>query len=322
MASDIFVSIILPTYNRAYLLPSAIESVLAQTYPYWELLVWDDGSIDETKAVVQTFQDARIQYFFASNHGKSYALNQALQKSRGKYIAFLDDDDQWTPNKLEIQVEILKQNPNIDLILGNFVNINKENNQEGLSFTQNAKGLAQLKTQKIGDGRFMITGGWLHGITTANFVAFDTVMMPSKTIDQVGQFNESLKASEDFEYWWRFGLAGLKAAYTEDILMKRIKIPGSLSSRSMVLINNHIKMLDTCTELSLKHGQPETVALLRPMYRNAWQNMITAFAQTGDWQGMLHAFKKANSFGFRPGSVRLFLEGLIMLGTGKDVKKR
>jgi len=304
------VSIILPTYNRANLLPGAIESVLAQTYSTWELIVWDDGSEDNTKETVLSFQDNRIKYHFAPNHGKSYALNQSINYAQGELIAFIDDDDQWMPKKLSLQVDILKNNENVDLLFGNFININKAKQTQDLAFDQNAKGLEQLKTKRLGDGTYIIMDGWFQGITRENFIAFDTVIIHKNVINHIGQFTEHLKNGEDFEYWWRFGLAGLHTAYTEKVLLKRIKYPGSLSGRSLKSIENHLKMLDTCTNLSIKYGRPETIKYLKPMYRNAWQNMIVAFGNTGDKKGVWHAFSRSLDYGFRLGSVKLLIQAL------------
>ena len=306
------VSIILPTYNRAHLLPNAIESVLAQTYPHWELLIWDDGSADETKAVVKSYTDNRIRYFYQPNHGMSYALNQSIQRAKNNYLAFIDDDDQWFPQKLEIQIRLLSQNPCIDLIFGNFININQDDQQESLSFIQNSEGLAQLETQDI-NGGFLVKKGWLQGITKENFIAFDTVLMPRSTTDQLGLFNEDIRNGMDFEYWWRFGLAGLKAAYTEDILMKRTKIPGSLSGRSITGIENQLKMLDSCAQHSAAYGQPGTAALLRSMVRNAWQNKILFYGQDGDKKNAWRAFLRSLDYGFRLGSAKLLFMALMKI---------
>jgi len=111
------VSIILPTYNRGHLLPRAIESVLAQTFSNWELIIWDDGSTDATQEVMNGFRDSRIHYSCADNHGQAYALNQAFQLAHGDYIAFLDDDDQWVENKLECQLESFANYPSLDIVL-------------------------------------------------------------------------------------------------------------------------------------------------------------------------------------------------------------
>lgn len=104
------VSIIMPTYNSARFIKDSIESVLAQTYPNWELLIVDDCSTDNTEDIVASFHDQRIHYQCnAHNMGAAQTRNNALKIAKGRYIAFLDSDDLWTPDKLEKQIAFMEQ---------------------------------------------------------------------------------------------------------------------------------------------------------------------------------------------------------------------
>lgn len=98
---DILFSIVIPTYNRAGMIGTAIESVLSQTYANWELIVVDDGSTDNTKEIVESYQDKRIRYFWKENEERSIARNFGIEKAKGTYISFLDDDDYFLPEFLE-----------------------------------------------------------------------------------------------------------------------------------------------------------------------------------------------------------------------------
>lgn len=101
------VSVVIPTYNRAYLLGRAIRSVLDQTYQDFELIVVDDGSSDNTGEVVATFADPRIHYLrHEKNRGAAAARNAGIEASRGDYVAFLDSDCEWLPEKLQKQIEV------------------------------------------------------------------------------------------------------------------------------------------------------------------------------------------------------------------------
>jgi glycosyltransferase involved in cell wall biosynthesis len=110
-----FISVVIPTYNRAQQTIAAIESVLAQTYPNFEIIVVDDGSTDGTGQAIQRFISQRtngchqILFFNQPNQGASTARNTGIAKARGEYIAFLDSDDFWVPEKLEWQVRALEQ---------------------------------------------------------------------------------------------------------------------------------------------------------------------------------------------------------------------
>jgi len=105
------VSVIIPTYNRADLLPRAIRSALTQTFKDFELIIVDDGSTDNTEALVKGFikEDDRIRYIYQKNQGESEARNTGLLNARGRYIAFLDSDDEWLPSKIEKQLNLFKK---------------------------------------------------------------------------------------------------------------------------------------------------------------------------------------------------------------------
>ncbi len=105
-------SIILPTYNRANFLPKAIQSIQQQSYHNWELLIVDDGSTDKTKEVIsQYLSDERIKYIYQTNQERSAARNKGINQAKGKYITFLDSDDYFLPERLElIKDSINKQN--------------------------------------------------------------------------------------------------------------------------------------------------------------------------------------------------------------------
>ncbi|SEA81465.1 Glycosyl transferase family 2 [Oribacterium sp. KHPX15] len=107
-----FVSIIMPSYNTAKFIRESIESVICQTYSDWELLIVDDCSTDDTDDVVSTFLcDKRIKYIKnEKNLGAALSRNRALQEAKGRWIAFLDSDDLWMPNKLEKQIRFMEDN--------------------------------------------------------------------------------------------------------------------------------------------------------------------------------------------------------------------
>jgi glycosyltransferase involved in cell wall biosynthesis len=104
--------VVLPTYNRARLLPRAIDSALAQTHRNFEIVVIDDGSTDGTQHALRHYRDeSRIRYVWQPHRNAATARNRGVRESRGRYIAFLDSDDEWLPEKLEKQVSILERGP-------------------------------------------------------------------------------------------------------------------------------------------------------------------------------------------------------------------
>jgi len=163
MANDgPLVSIILPTYNRATMLPQVIDSVTSQTYANWELVIWNDGSQDGTEEVIDSYHDSRIRHYGGPNRGMSYALNRGTGLARGSYIAFLDDDDRWTERKLSHQMDFLLDAPQSDLIFGNFRNIDLASGRDTTGFEQLSEAMANLEIEGAGGSCFRVVGGFLH----------------------------------------------------------------------------------------------------------------------------------------------------------------
>lgn len=103
------VSIIMPSYNTAKYIQQSIQSVINQTFTSWELIIVDDNSTDDTKKIVENFNDNRIKFIKnETNNGAAYCRNKALKEAKGKWIAFLDSDDIWLPKKLENQLNFMK----------------------------------------------------------------------------------------------------------------------------------------------------------------------------------------------------------------------
>lgn len=128
------VSIITPAYNSEKYIAETILSVLAQSYQNWEMIIVDDNSSDRTAEIITSFQekDSRIKYFHNStNKGSAFSRNLALQNAKGKWIAFLDSDDLWHPEKLEKQIEFMKKN-NYHFSYTNYCEIDENTREKGV----------------------------------------------------------------------------------------------------------------------------------------------------------------------------------------------
>jgi teichuronic acid biosynthesis glycosyltransferase TuaG len=123
---DGLVSIIMPSWNTGRFIAESIQSVIDQTYKKWELLIVDDCSTDNTDEVVSSFKDYRIKYFKnEKNLGAALTRNRALREAQGEWIAFLDSDDLWTPEKLEKMITFMKEN-NCSFAYHEYVKIDEE----------------------------------------------------------------------------------------------------------------------------------------------------------------------------------------------------
>lgn len=185
--SEPLVSVIIPTFNRAHLLRRAIESVLQQSLGCWELIVIDDGSTDETPEIVAGFRDPRIRYIHhGHNRGNAAARNTGIRLSSGKYVAFLDDDDEWLPDKLERQVALLESCPReVGLVYC------------GVTFLDVVTGKRRYKRPRLKGyvGAQVLT--W-NGIGTAS-----SVVIRREVLDEMGGFDEALPACVDWDMWIR-----------------------------------------------------------------------------------------------------------------------
>lgn len=122
MSATPTVSVVLPTFNRANLLPRAVDSVLAQSFSDIELLVVDDGSTDDTERYVRGLDDARVHYIrTAANRGQAAARNEGIRRSRARWIAFQDSDDEWVADKLKWQLAAMAANPRAAAVYGDLL---------------------------------------------------------------------------------------------------------------------------------------------------------------------------------------------------------
>ena len=179
------VSVVIPTYNQARYLSDCIDSVLAQSYPAIEIVVVDDGSTDSTPDVLAGY-GRRITTFRQTNHGAASALNRGIQASRGAFVCWLSSDDAFTPDKVALQVAAFGADTSLGLSFMGFDTIDA-------------------------DGRFKADRSdipWRHpdllvAVFWANPINGSTVMMPRHVIDDIGPFNETLRADVDAEMWFR-----------------------------------------------------------------------------------------------------------------------
>jgi len=181
-------SVIIPTYQRPQYLPRAIASVLAQSFKDFELIVVDDASKDGTARIVETFHDDRIRYLCHSKKkGGSAARNSGIRSSRGQYLAFLDDDDEWLPGKLQKQIDVLsKSSLKVQCI---YTAYNKVDAATG-------KVLGIHRPCKEGDLAIeLLRWNWIGSTST--------VLLKRECLERVGLFDEALPSVQDYDLWIR-----------------------------------------------------------------------------------------------------------------------
>jgi glycosyltransferase involved in cell wall biosynthesis len=180
----ILISVIIPTYNRAWCLARAVESVLNQNFSDYELIVVDDGSNDETDLVLAPYGDA-LRVIRQPNRGVSAARNAGIKAARGRWIALLDSDDHWLPDKLKAQIDWLTAHPDYRICQteeiwirdGRRVNPKKRHRKHGGHIFERCLPLC--------------------------LVSPSAVMIDRRLLDEVGGFDEDLPACEDYDLWLR-----------------------------------------------------------------------------------------------------------------------
>ncbi len=185
MKSSFFFSVIIPTYNRAKLLKIAIDSVLSQSFTDFELIIIDDGSTDDSKQVVERFKGGRISYINKAHQGVTPARNQGIKEARGEFICFLDSDDRFRKDKLEITHEYIKKYPQYKIF-----------HTEEIWY-KNGGLLSQKAYHK------KPSGDVFNSAVKLCCVSISTAAIKREVFDQIGVFDEKLPACEDYDFWLR-----------------------------------------------------------------------------------------------------------------------
>jgi len=181
------VSVVIPSYNCGHYLAAALDSVFAQTYQDFEIIVVDDGSTDDTSAVAARFSP-RIRYIRQENRGLPAARNRGIRAAESPYIAFLDADDAWFPEKLAEQIPAFSADPEIGLVYSD-LRVVYDDGQVVPSF---------LRTRPLAGSGYVF-----DRIIRCGFIIPSSVVVRRSCIDQVGLFDESMRSHEDVELWSR-----------------------------------------------------------------------------------------------------------------------
>ena len=182
---DPFFSVIIPTFNRADLLPRCLESVLGQRFQDFELLVVDDGSTDETPGVLKPFLKEKVFYLNSSRGGVSRARNLGSKMARGQWLAFLDSDDLWFPEKLTLQYEFIQKNPSAVLVHGEEV------------WIRNGVRVNPMKKHKKGGG------DQFERSLKLCLISPSATVIKRSLFFELGGFDSNFPVCEDYDLWLR-----------------------------------------------------------------------------------------------------------------------
>jgi glycosyltransferase involved in cell wall biosynthesis len=284
------ISVIIPVFNGAQHIQSAIESVLSQTFQDFELIVVDDGSTDDTDNILGNYGN-RIKSIKQSNQGVANARNAGLKLATGKYIALLDSDDMWVPEKLEKSLEFLEK--------GNFDWICTSRNK----ITE--KGEKSERKIEPESGIYDSTGKMNNleiGLFNLNYILAITssVLIKKSCFDIAGLFDGSLRICEDMDLWLRFKEAGLTGGYLDEPLTIKRSHALSLSK------NKPFFSLESTIKVARKHARILHLdkAFRGKIYSEFWWEIALSYYLNGS---QCNAIKYSLvSFYFYPNATKLF----------------
>ena len=249
------VSVILPAYNAERYIGDAIKSVLNQTYPYFELIVVDDGSKDKTVEVVKSFKDKRIRLIqHLKNKGVSAARNTALKVAKGKWIAVIDADDEWLPNRLEVLLKILCESGD-DYFVGD----------EHIICFDTSYGLKPWRSAFKSNFNIRFVNN-IAEFSLIDFIKAELpaipIIFPVIPVRKYGlQYNTSITYMEDFEFYCHLFRVGLKLKlYKEPFYLRRLT-PGSITG-------NPNNIWDQVKVLNLLSSDPRFTAEERNLFKS------------------------------------------------------
>lgn len=227
MGKEVKVSVVIPTYNSVRFVTEAIDSVLNQTFQDFEILVVDDGSKDETGEVLAEKYGDSIRYLYKENGGVSSARNYGIENAKGKYIAFLDADDVWMPEKLGKQIAVMEADEEIGLCY-----VSTQKVDEDLNF------LNTIEAKEYDDFCEAL-------LLNLNIVAgsCSSAMVRRDIISQTDGFDAKFSTYADWEFWLRLSLLTKFAPVKEELVKYRV-VKGSMSSNPTLTKRDTLGVLE------------------------------------------------------------------------------
>ncbi len=258
---NITISAIIPAYNAAATIERAIRSVLAQTRPADEIIVIDDGSRDQTSEVVRTFGN-KVRLIQQINSGGATARNTGIKKARFDWIAFLDADDEWLPEKLTRQTALAKRNPDLAWMTGNyFRSVASKNRTEPF--------ISPAEAMQVTHGRDVMEN-YFHGYVQRVGGCTITMMIRKDVLMTVGGFREEMRRGHDEDLWWRISYHHPRYGYdVQPLAIYHLETPDSLSWKPKPLAFLE-DMVGRHLELSAQWGQESQFLPVAKLMVRSW----------------------------------------------------
>jgi glycosyltransferase involved in cell wall biosynthesis len=262
------VSVIIPTHNRAHIIPQTIDSVLAQTFRDVEIIVIDDGSTDDTPAVLQHRYGEKITCIRIQNSGLPAARNTGIRAARGRYIAFIDDDDVWVQDKLALQTALMCANQSLGMVYCG-------------CYIMDADGTV------ISETRPLKRGALFEDLLRSNDIvgSASAVLVASGVFSRAGCFDETLVACEDWDLWIRIA-RDYPIDFVDQPLVKLRRHPNTMQHNLLNMERATFAVLDKYW--TARVGEPVPNGKKNLVYGTHCVNFAWKYFSAGD----LRSFKK------------------------------
>ena len=251
------ISVVIPAFNAASVVTQTLESVQSQTFQDFEAIIVDDGSTDETAAVVRRFCGADPRFHFVSqlHAGVSAARNKAIERARGEFIAFLDADDIWFPKKLACQIEMFREDPQANFVYTNFF---RWDGADGFSAWYN-------DDQPLPEGD--VSRKLVFNVSYACAASMSTAMVRREAFDRTGGFDLEFAMGEDWDMWLRMAEQGLWVRGIREPLACYRRWSGNVTNQKLKIFEANVRVLKKNLRAT---GRPE----LRPLYQRSLAHVL------------------------------------------------
>lgn len=290
-------SVVIPAYNAQAFITRALDSVLAQTYPNFELILINDGSAD-TPILEQKLQPylSRIRYFKQENRGPSEARNEAIRVANGSYIGFLDSDDAWLPHHLETQVSLLTSKPGFDLVYADAILI------QGQKTVGHNFGIEPQSPPVTFEALLE---------ETCNVGTSSTVASRQLLID-AGLFDGRFRRCEDFDLWLRMCFRGARIGFSEKPGIYHYLLEDSLTADTMLLKRARIEVYQkTASTLPVSERQRTLIhSLIAKTEAICQKDLLKQYLRTQDYEKAMAAAVAASALSPQDWRLRAVVVGL------------
>jgi GT2 family glycosyltransferase len=299
------ISVIIPAYNAAATIGKAIDSILDQGYPAHEIIVVDDGSSDHTGETVQAY-GKQVAYIRQENTGPSAARNMGVKQATGEWVAFLDADDWYLPDRLLTHAEMIKDNPKLDFLVGSFDYVDPQGNLINASIAATEFG-KQLLARSGPQGRVVIDGEDIGSFISDQFSDTRCLTLPRTTFLALGGFPLELRICEDVAFMLRLCARSQQAGITcQSLAVYTVHDGGLIRSDRLRAQTETVRALLILAK-EMPAAPPPVFNAWKQLVKRAYRNLAVHLARGGNQSNALRS--AINGFCFQPAlsDLRFFL---------------